>query len=101
MPAALSVTRRFLKVLKVLNWAYGGAIVALLIASFAYPDWFYRAIGATEAIGAARIGYGLQAIAILGIVTIPINSAILDRLIAMVDTVRRIRAGVRQTRIST
>ena len=88
MPETLSVTRKFLKVLKVLTWVYGGGILALLIASVTEPEWFFRAIGVKEAAGAARIGYGLQMIAVLGLVTIPINVRILDRLIAMVDTVR-------------
>lgn len=88
MPAALSFTRTTLKVLRVLTWAYGGAILALLIVSFVEPEWFFRAIGVKGGPGAISVARGLQIIAALGIATIPLSIAILDRLIAMVDTVR-------------
>lgn len=88
MPATLSVTRRVLSILRVLNWAYGGAILALLIASFIQPEWFFRAIGVKETSDFARIGRALQMVAMLGIAAIPLYGVILDRLIAMVDTVR-------------
>jgi hypothetical protein len=85
---ALGPTRKVLKVLKVLNWFYGGAILALLIASFAEPEWFFRAIGVKPGGDSGTIAGGMRAMAALGVATIPINVAILDRLIAMVDTVR-------------
>lgn len=88
MTQALGLSRKVLKTLKVLNWIYGGAILALLIASFAEPEWFFRAIGVKPGDGAERVARGLQMMAALGVVTIPINAAILDRLLAMTDTVR-------------
>lgn len=88
MPESLSLSRKVLRFLKVVNWFYGGAILALLIASLAEPEWFFRAIGVEQGDSAARIARGLQMIAVLGLVTIPINVAILDRLLAMIDTVR-------------
>src|SRR5687767_1206556 len=88
MPQALTLTRKVLKALRVLTWAYGGAILALLIASFVEREWFFRAIGVKAGDGFGIIAIGMQMMAVLGIVTIPINISIIDRLIAMVDTVR-------------
>jgi hypothetical protein len=88
MPEALGFSRKVLRALKVLTWMYGGAILALLIASFLEPEWFFRAIGVKAGDTATRIPGGMQMIAALGILTIPLYVAILDRLIAMVDTVR-------------
>lgn len=85
---ALGPTRQVLRVLKVLNWIYGGAILALLITSFAEPEWFFRAIGVKAGGDAGTVAGAMRAMAALGIATIPINVAILDRLLAMVDTVR-------------
>ena len=88
MPQALTLTRQVLKALRVLTWAYGGAILALLIASVVEREWFFRAIGVQAGDGLGVIAIGMQMMAVLGIVTIPINISIIDRLIAMVDTVR-------------
>jgi len=88
MPQGLTLTRQVLKTLRVLTWAYGGAILALLIASFVEREWFFRAIGVKAGDGFGIIAIGMQMMAVLGIATIPINLSIIDRLIAMVDTVR-------------
>ncbi len=88
MPQALTLTRQVLKALRVLTWAYGGAILALLIVSLAERQWFFRAIGVEAGDGFGAIAIGMQMMAVLGIATIPINLTIIDRLIAMVDTVR-------------
>lgn len=88
MPESLTLTRQILKTLRVLTWAYGGAILALLITSIVEREWFFRAIGVKAGADADAIALGMQMMAVLGIATIPINLAIIDRLIAMVDTVR-------------
>ena len=88
MPQALTLTRQVLKALRVLTWVYGGAILALLIASFVEREWFFRAIGVQPGDGFGAIAIGMQMMAVLGIATIPFYAAILDRLVAMVDTVR-------------
>jgi hypothetical protein len=87
MPEALSLSRKVLKTLRVLVWAAGGAICALLVASVVEPEWFFRAIGVQQGEGARTVARGLQMIAALGVATIPLYVAILDRLLAMIDTV--------------
>ena len=88
MTEALGLSRKVLKTLKILNWIYGGAILALLITSFAEPEWFFRAIGVKPGADGDTIARAMRAMAVIGVATIPINAAILDRLLAMVDTVR-------------
>src|SRR5688572_13558893 len=88
MNQSLTLTRQVLKALKVLTWAYGGAILALLIASFVEREWFFRAIGVKAGDGLGTIAVGMQLMAALGIATVPLNLSIIDRLLAMVDTVR-------------
>ena len=88
MPEALGLTRRVLKVLRVLTWAYGGAILALLLASYVEPEWFFRAIGVKQGPGAQAVASSMRAMAMLGVATAPLNVAILDRLLAIVDSVR-------------
>ena len=88
MPETLGLTRKVLKVLRVLTWAYGGAILALLLASYVEPEWFFRAIGVREAGGAQTVASAMRGMAMLGIATVPLNVAILDRLLRIVDSVR-------------
>ena len=88
MPEALGLTRKVLKVLRVITWAYGGAILALLLASYLEPEWFFRAIGVKGGPGAPTVASSMRAMAMLGIATVPLNVAILDRLLAIVDSVR-------------
>jgi hypothetical protein len=88
MPEALGLTRKVLKALRVLTWVYGGAILALLLASYLEPEWFFRAIGVQESPHAQTVGSALRAMAMLGIATVPLNVAILDRLLAIVNSVR-------------
>ena len=88
MPEALSVTRKVLKALRVLNWFYGAAILGVLVMSFANAPLVAEAFKIRPGEGLDRILLGLRLIAGLGLVTIPINFTILDRLLAMVDTVR-------------
>ena len=62
-------------------------ILALL---FVIPNeqWIMSALDLSPSLEAERVVMGLRAIAVLGLVTIPLNYAILKRLLAIVETVR-------------
>jgi hypothetical protein len=85
--AALPLAFVFLKILVVLNWLIGAAILALLVL-MPNREWIMSAFDLTPSPAAERLIWGLRGVALLGFVTIPINYAILKRLIAMVETVR-------------
>jgi hypothetical protein len=85
---ALPVAWITLRILIVLNWVYGTAILALLIASITFDQWTMTALGVPLSAEGRRMMIGMRAIAALGIVTVPFNFAILKRLLAMVETVR-------------
>ena len=85
--AALPIAYVALRILIVLNWLFGAAILVLL---FVMPNqqWIMSALNLTPGPEADRIVMGLRAIAAIGLVTIPLNHIILTRLLAMVGTVR-------------
>ena len=85
--AALPIAYVALRILIVLNWLFGAAILVLL---FVMPNqqWIMSALDLTPGPEADRIVMGLRAIAAIGLVTIPLNHIILTRLLAMVGTVR-------------
>lgn len=85
--AALPIAHGLLRGLLVLNWLYGAAILALLTALLVAAPWTMTAMGVPPSPGEA-LATGLRAIAVLGLVTIPLNFVILKRLVAMVETVR-------------
>jgi hypothetical protein len=84
---ALPIAYVLLRILVVLNWLVGAAILALLVA-LPNREWIMSALDLSPGAEAERIVWGLRAIAVVGLVTIPINHAILKRLLAMVATVR-------------
>ena len=77
-----------LRILIVVNWLAGAAIFALLIATIVAKDWTFAALGITPASGIPTVIMGLRAVAALGIVAIFLNHAVLQRLVAIVVTVR-------------
>ena len=86
--AALPIAHQALRILIVLNWLYGAAILALLIATVVAEQWTLTALGISPASEIRRLIVPLRAIAVLGLVGIPLNDAILRRLRAIVETVR-------------
>ena len=84
---ALPIAYVLLRILVVLNWLVGAAILTLLVV-MPNREWIMSALDLTPGVEAERIVWGLRVIAIVGLVTIPINHAILKRLLAMVGTVR-------------
>lgn len=85
--AALPIAYVLLRLIIVLNWLIGAAILLLLVA-MPNERWIMSALDLVPSPEASRIVMGLRAIAVVGLVTIPINHAILARLVAMVVTVR-------------
>lgn len=77
-----------LRILILLNWLYGAAVLALLTATILAERWTFAALGITPASGIPATILGLRAIAALGLFAVPLNYVILRRLLAMVGTVR-------------
>ena len=85
--AALPIAFVVLKLLVILNWLFGAAILVLLLI-MPNEQWIMQAFKLTPSPEAERVVMGLRAIAVIGLITIPIYHFILRRLLAMVETVR-------------
>jgi hypothetical protein len=85
--AALPIAYVVLRILIVLNWLMGVAILALLII-MPTEQWIMKSFKLYPSPEADRVVMGLRAIAVLGLITIPVNYGILKRLLAIVMTVR-------------
>jgi hypothetical protein len=85
--AALPIVYIVLRVLIVLNWLMGAAILVLLLI-MPHEQWILAEFGLSPSPDADRLILGLRTIAVLGLVAIPLNFAIFKRLVAMVETVR-------------
>ena len=86
--AALPVAYVVLRILIVLNWIYGAIVLAILVGTFTAAHWTMTALGVSPAAATAPFVLGMRAIAALGLVAVPLNLALLRRLLAMVATVR-------------
>jgi hypothetical protein len=86
--AALPLAWAILRVLMVLIWVGGAAILTLLTATVVAVLWTFTALGIEPSSYVRPIIMGLRAIAALGLVAIPLNHAVLKRLKAIVETVR-------------
>ena len=85
--AALPIANVVLRILIVLNWLTGAAILALLVV-MPNEQWIMRSFELSPSPEAARLVMGLRAIAVLGLAAIPLTHALLKRLLAIVETVR-------------
>jgi hypothetical protein len=86
-PAALPIAYGVLRVVIVLNWIWGAAILALLVV-LPNQQWIMAAFKLSPSPEAERLVMGLRAIAVLGLVAVPLNYVVLKRLAAIVETVR-------------
>jgi hypothetical protein len=86
---ALPTAYVVLRILIVLNWIYGVAILGLVIFANSNPSWFMRAIDVPAGLDPKPIMIGLTAIATLGVLAVPLNHLILTRLLRIVETVGR------------
>ena len=87
--SALTISLLFLRILIVLNWLLGAAILALLVATVVAEEWSTAALGISPESELRSVLPGLQVIAALGVAAVPLYHAILTRLLAIVKTVRR------------
>src|SRR5918996_6525243 len=85
--AAVLIANVVLRILIVVNWLGGAAILALLVV-LPNEQWIMAAFKLSPSPETERLVMGLRAIAVLGLATIPINYVVLKRLLAMVETVR-------------
>jgi hypothetical protein len=85
--AALPIAYVMLRILIVMNWVIGAAILVLLVA-MPNEQWIMSAFKLSPSPEAERLVMGLRAIAVLGLAAIPLNHAVLKRLLAIVETVR-------------
>jgi len=84
---ALPIAYVVLRILIVMNWVYGAAIATLLVA-IPTKRWIMSSLSLSPSPEADRLILGLHAIAVVGLVTIPLNYVLLKRLFAIVETVR-------------
>src|SRR5437588_6931209 len=85
--AALPIAYVVLRILIVVNWLSGAAILALLVV-MPNEQWIMTAFKLSPSPEAERLVMGLRAIAVLGLAAIPLNYAVLKRLLVIVETVR-------------
>ena len=85
--AALPIAYVVLRILIVVNWLVGAAILALLVV-MPNEQWIMSAFKLSPSPEAERLVMGLRAIAVLGLAAIPLNYVVLKRLLAIVETVR-------------
>jgi hypothetical protein len=85
--AAVQIAYVLLRILIVVNWLGGAAILALLVV-MPNERWIMAAFKLSPSPEAARLVMGLRAIAVLGLAATPLNHAVLKRLRTMIETVR-------------
>jgi hypothetical protein len=85
--SALPLTHLVLRILIVVNWLGGAAILALLVV-MPNERWIMAAFKLSPSPEASRLVMGLRVIAVIGLASIPLNHRILKRLLAIVETVR-------------
>jgi hypothetical protein len=86
--AALPIAYVVLRILIALNWIYGAIILAILGWSITHEQWTFLALGVPVSAQTRSLVMAMRAIATLGLLTVPINLAMLKRLVAMIETVR-------------
>ncbi|MDB5710237.1 MAG: hypothetical protein JWL96_2307 [Sphingomonas bacterium] len=85
--AALPITHILLRILIVLNWLLGAAIVTLLLV-MPNEQWIMSSFNLAPSPDADRLVMGLRAVAVIGIIATPLNYLLLRRLLSIVATVR-------------
>ena len=84
---ALRIAHVALRVLIVLNWLMGVAIIVLLVA-MPNERWIMTAFKLDPSPDAERLILGLRSVAVLGLAAVPLHYVVLKRLLEMVGTVR-------------
>src|SRR5437868_9473141 len=84
---ALPIAAVVLRILIVVNWLLGAAILALLVV-MPNQQWIMSAFKLSPSPDAERLVMGLRAVAVLGLAVVPLNYLVLKKLLAIVETVR-------------
>ncbi len=85
--AALPIAHAVLRILIIVNWVSGAAILALLVV-MPNREWIMSSLDLSPSPEAERVILGLRAVAVIGIAMVPLYHAALKRLLAIVETVR-------------
>ena len=85
--AALPIAHVVLRGLIVINWLFGIALVVLLLV-MPNRQWIMEAFKLTPGPDSDRLIIAMQAMAWVGLASVPLNYAVLKRLLAIVETVR-------------
>lgn len=86
--SALGMSRRVLRTLVVINVVYGIAILGLLVWSLFAEELVMDALGVAPAADRGVMLRGMQLVAFIGLLAVPLLHVILHRLLSIVDTVR-------------
>jgi hypothetical protein len=84
---ALPIAHAVLRILVVLNWISGAAILVLLFL-MPHKEWIMTSFKIGPSPDTGRLILGLRAIASLGLLAVPVTNLVLKRLLAIVGTVR-------------
>lgn len=84
---ALPLARFALKTAILLNWLLAAAILILLLF-LPHEQWILKSFQLAPSPDAERLVIGLRAIAGIGLASVPLNYVVLQRLLAMVESVR-------------
>jgi len=85
--AVLPIAHVALRILIVLNWLVGAAILVVLVV-MPNERWVMAAFKLSPSPDIDRLLMGLRVIAAVGLATFPLNDVVLRRLAAIVETVR-------------
>src|SRR5512139_2486463 len=85
--AALPIAYVVLRLLIVLNWLMAAAIFILLFV-VPHEQWIMSEFGISPSPDTDRLIMGLRTVAVIGLITVPLNYFGLKRLVEIVDTVR-------------
>ena len=87
LPDPLSLSRKVLRAVIILNLVMGALVLALLVASLIADDLVMTALGAPPTGDNVAQIMGLRAIMVLGLLAVPLAHVVLTRLLAIVETV--------------
>ena len=85
--AALPIAYVVLRLLIILNWLMAAAIFILLFL-VPHEQWIMSEFGISPSPDTDRVIWGLRLVAVIGLISVPLNYMGLKRLVAIVDTVR-------------
>lgn len=86
-PDTLALSRRVLRLLRVLNLVMGALILVLLVASLINETAVMGALGARPTPGSSMRFLGMRLIMVLGIGAVPVVHLVFTRLLEIVDSV--------------